>query len=648
MRLEILTAVVTLALASPVMAASPTQQRELYQKTLDAIDAGNAVETGKGMAKLNNYILEPYLEYRILSHTLGTLTPAQVNAFVKKNADTPLEGRLRWRYTTELGKRGDWKNFEHFYQTLNAPNTVQQCYHGQALLHAHRYREAYNLAADLWPAGHSMPNECDPLFNTWIKNGKLTNSLIVKRVFAALAKGNSRLADYAAKQATSRSAKRTIQLAKTLFKSPDKLLKNRRLVTVRTPYHTQLLGLAVNRLSRRNTEQAITLWLRDRDRLKLSATDKRYLTRLFALRKATRFDENAEKTIARLDPNYEQSIITEWRIRLALTAKNWKHVSYLISKLPAGEQHSDRWRYWHAVANSHLGKASQGELLALSKQRSFYGFLAAQLTGKPYHLNHSPAGFSQQQLAELAKRPGMRRAHELYLLDDLYNARSEWNLATSKMTPTQKYASAYLVKNWGWYNQGIIGAARTKRWNDMELRFPNPYRKTYERIAPEKGISPFWATAITRQESAFWREARSRVGALGLMQLMPATARHTARLHDLDYKNSGQLLEPETNITLGSAYLGDMYKRFNNRAYATAAYNAGPKRVQQWVDERGELPLDIWIETIPFNETRLYVQNVLSYMVIYEHRANQDNISLFGPGMTPSLAFNQSVLAANN
>ena len=391
------------------------------------------------------------------------------------------------------------------------------------------------------------------------------------------------------------------------------------------------------------------MWLRDRSRLKIPADRQDSLNERLALAKAVRFTPDAREKMAALDPNHHNTKVTEWQIRLALLDADWKAVSQLVTKLPKDEQTSERWSYWSAVAASHQQLPYRDQLETLSHTRSFYGFLASELLNKPFSLNHAGAEFTDKEAEAIAKRPAFQRISELYKLGRDYDARSEWNTATAKMSRHEQYISSHIVQDWGWYQQAIIGAARSKYWNDIELRFPNPYQNYFTVSAPKNGISPYWAAAITRQESALLPTARSRVGARGLMQLMPATARHTAKAHDISLQNLDALYEPATNISLGTAYLGDMFSRFdNNMIYATAAYNAGPHRVNRWLAARGNQPIDIWIETIPYNETRNYVQNVVAYMAIYEQTDSGKKALTIDPVAPRQLAFNKPILATSN
>ncbi len=219
---------------------------------------------------------------------------------------------------------------------------------------------------------------------------------------------------------------------------------------------------------------------------------------------------------------------------------------------------------------------------------------------------------------QLSTHPGLIRARELSIHNQLLDARREWWRAGQTFTKAQHHAAANLAQQWNLPNLSIRAAISAGQWNNLSLRFPTPHNNTIDENAKRYTIDKQWVYAVARQESAFAADVRSRAGAVGLMQLMPATAKQTARSINIKYRGSFQLKHPSYNVRLGSAYLAQMLKRFNNnRVHATAAYNAGPHRVKRWLKQRGQLPIDIWIETIPFDETRHYVQNVLSYAVIY-------------------------------
>ncbi|SEI84173.1 Soluble lytic murein transglycosylase [Allopseudospirillum japonicum] len=358
---------------------------------------------------------------------------------------------------------------------------------------------------------------------------------------------------------------------------------------------------------------------------------------------ASRFLPQTPQLMAKLDPKYQDLELTEWRIRFALSQQDWPQVLEHLAHLPKQEAHTDRWHYWSAVAQQKsTGAIQTKKLQALAKKRSYYGFLAAQQLGQGFHLNQHLVTWSEDSFAHLYKKPSVQRIVELIQQEEFYYARLEWNRIFPTLSKNEQHALAHLAKKYQWYTQAIIAAARLQEWDDLNLRFPIEHQDLYSKFTDLHQIPMNWALSITRQESAFNAKARSHANAKGLMQLLPKTAEQTARQFNLPFNTSVDLYQPEINIALGSAYLAKMRADFNgNRIYATAAYNAGPHRVRAWLQERGHLPLDIWIEVIPFRETRHYVQNVLEYGVVYD-LLTQQKAHLFDEAELKLLALQQT------
>ncbi|MBA4501925.1 transglycosylase SLT domain-containing protein [Marinobacterium marinum] len=632
-------------IATQASAASTVDQDDLRQAFIEhyatAVAEPNAVSSAIHQT-LSTYPLYPYLEYQVLRSSLSSQSEARVNDFLERNADTPLYGRLLFAWARQTGAKGEWDSFDRAWQKIQRPSTDLKCLNGRHQLEQGNLSVAWEQARTLWTVGHSQPDSCDPLFNTWLESDNFSTSDALKRYQAALIKGREGLATYIKRfirdQATLAEAERAL----ALYQTPRLLLDEPARLKDDMPGAQALLEMSVRRLARQDLTAAIQLWVRDRDRLGLSTENQAELTRYLGVWYSKRFpNAQGRALLAQLDPQYQSADLVGWRARLALSDRNWSEARQLIERLPAEEQQSDRWRYWTAISQQGQGDSARETLQALAAERSFYGFMAAQILGVDYALNNRPASLDMTRLETLAATPAFARMRELLALERYSDARSEWNLAIADMSETDIHHAAHLVSSWGWHHQGIRGAISSEQWNDMQLRFPNPYPELYSRHAGTRDIDPIWALAVTRQESAFWMGAKSRVGARGLMQLMPATARATARRNGISLSTLDDLGKPDLNIQLGTAYLGEMFQQFNgNQAHATAAYNAGPHRVSRWLDARGELPLDIWIETIPFDETRSYVQNVLSFKVIYARMANTP-VALFSDREFATLALNQ-------
>jgi soluble lytic murein transglycosylase len=244
--------------------------------------------------------------------------------------------------------------------------------------------------------------------------------------------------------------------------------------------------------------------------------------------------------------------------------------------------------------------------------------------GVGYAMNNEPLVEDAAAAGVLVDHPCIRRAYELLRLDEETDARREWNYVISHLDKEQVKLAAVLASKWGWHADAIRTVAMIDELDDLEVRFPTPYRDEITHVAKLRELDPAWIYGVMRRESAFAANARSSAGALGLMQLMPATASITAQKLGLRAPSGGEVYDPERNILLGTTYLRELLERFGgNQALASAAYNAGPHRVDRWLPEDRALPADAWVETIPFYETRHYVQAVLAYAAVYEWKLDQ-------------------------
>jgi soluble lytic murein transglycosylase len=265
----------------------------------------------------------------------------------------------------------------------------------------------------------------------------------------------------------------------------------------------------------------------------------------------------------------------------------------------------------------------------LSKDRSYYGFLAADELGRPYALDQQPLQVVESDLALVAAEPAIIRARELFHVGLEGRGRSEWDAAVRNLTDGQKRQAAILAHRWGWHSRAIAVVASVGEYGDLTMRYPLPWKEQFELSSNDARIDPTWAYGIARSESLFMRDVRSGAGAIGVMQLLPSTGKQVAREIELPYAGVITLTDPMANIRLGTTYLGQMVQRFGgNRVLATAAYNAGPHRIDEWLPRDGTVDARAWIETIPFNETRKYVKRVLTAQTIFHWRLTGDTLRL--------------------
>lgn len=315
--------------------------------------------------------------------------------------------------------------------------------------------------------------------------------------------------------------------------------------------------------------------------------------------------------------------LLELRTRESLYESDWAGVKQWILRMPKAERSAVRWGYWLARAEQEAGRHTHAQALfqQLSYERSYYGFLAADRAGKAMPIKQSPLKIDLSWATAVKKWPALLRIRELRLLDETDLVRAEWIYLLDHVDHNQKLQLGGLALHQGWHDLAVQASIQAKAWDVLDLRFPTPMNSTFAQFAKNRDVDMSLLYALARQESALYHKARSPVGASGLMQLMPATAQATAKKIGFPLKSPAQLLDPEVNIRLGSAYLRELLDIYNgNRVLAAAAYNAGPGRVRQWRERLGGAPMDVWVESIPYRETRNYVQNVLVYNVIYQQR----------------------------
>lgn len=598
-------------------------QRELFLQAEAALANQNS-SYSRFRQQLTNYPLAPYLDYQHLKRRLKFFPRDDVAAFLEQHGDTYLGSRLGQDWLKALARSGRWEDYRQYFEKIQPTGAELRCY----FLHARLMdgdKAALDDVAPLWNVGHSQVNACDPVFDIWMNAGRLTDELAWERHKKTIAAGNFSLARYIAKQ-MSPEYRKLAELYARIHRQPDHLAKTRELSPDNPKSHEVILH-GISRYALRDSLAALQLWERFDASHLFEAEARREVQENLIIHLVVDGHTAAADKLLKQRENITNSELIAWLVRDALRNEDWQRVYNSIQLFQAEEQEHERWLYWRARAleqlqaeDPHYGTADHiYARLALS--RNFYGFLAADFLGRDYSLAHQPVNPAPDLLDATSKLPAMERARELFFLGRDLPARREWASATRDMDPVQLLAAGTLAEQWGWYHQSIQSTIRARHWDDLQLRFPLAYAEDVSSAAAQTAIEPPLLYAIARQESAFATDARSPAGALGLMQLLPTTAQRTARQIGLAHART-DLVNPSHNIQLGSHYLHELLQEFNgSRVLATAAYNAGPYRVKQWLENGSKrLPYDIWIETIPYRETRSYVQNVLSFSVIYAHR----------------------------
>jgi len=601
-------------------AASLTQQRQYYDEAKRALARGDSKPYQQYAKALANYPLLPHLAYDELTNRLKYASNEEVEAFLARHADLPQISWMKLRWLRWLAERGQWKTFVKYYdEKLNFAEL--DCLYARYLLNLRDKKAGFAAAEKLWLVGRSQHESCDALFTLWRKVGGMKEVHIWQRAVLAAEAGNYGLARYLARDL--KTLKKEAALLLEVAQKPSVLIQTGRFSNANRAMG-DVVALGLRRLLREDTEKALTLLAQYSKKQRFSEPVHLDLARSFGLTLAKRFDPRALDILNKYAPGLADKDISEWRIRLLLRLGRFAEAHQYIKYLPEELASTSRWRYWRArsLQLAQPDNQESAELYrVLAEGRGFYEFMAADLLGLPMQLNHHPLPGEAQALKKVQTRAAVKRALEFFARGEDNSGWREWYNAVAYLPQAEQVALARLAYQRQWYFQTIRTLAVAEYWDDLELRFPLPWQRELKQAASERKLHPSWSFAITRQESAFRQDAKSSVGALGLMQLMPKTARETAKRFDIALKNNQDILIPTTNIALGTAYLAQLQAQFGgSRVLASAAYNAGPSRVRSWLKNAEHLPWDIWVESIPFNETRQYVQNVLSYAFIYSHR----------------------------
>lgn len=624
--------VVCVIAQSPGAAAEGTDaQRMRFRQAYAAAsqqggDAWRTQATG-----LENYVLFPYLEAAALTHDLRTLDRARVDAYLNRYPGLIPAADLRRDFLGELARRKDWTTFATMYQPGLGDSLA--CYALQAKLSRNEPLVFERDLADLWKKP-SLPNSCDPVLSAAHDAGLLTSERLWARIQVAADAGKggtiASLAPWL--PASDASAAQRIALA---LNDPATALRQAA-DWPDTPRHRQAVTLALQRMARRQSSVADSAWTTLAPKFTLSEQQKGAVLNALALFHATDFDESALDRLAALPLSAQTDASREWRVRVALARQDWPAALTALDALSPTQKDDGEWRYFRALVLGKLGRNDEAKRLyqSVSQEATYFGFLSADRIDTAYAICPVTMPTDERREAALLNDPGLDRAFELYAVGLQKYARREWSSALAGRDADTQRLAADLAFRKGWYDRAVFGLSSGEALRLYEQRFPLARQDGVVEQSSQAGIEAPWAYAIIRAESAWMSDARSGADARGLMQLLPATAANVAKRNGLSWGGGESLYDPSTNIVLGTRYLSQMAARFNGAPWlASAAYNAGPNKVDQWLSARGTLDPDLFVASIPYKETREYVARVMAFAVIYDWRLNGNALSI-GSRMT--------------
>lgn len=568
---------------------------------------------------LHYYPLQPYLDQKRLLNNIRLSNAEEINKFLFKYKGTPLDWPLRKTWLKYLAKKKKGLLFLKAYKPSN--NAELNCQHLKfRLLSGLTDSVVLPEVTKLWQVGKSQNKACDPLFERWEKAGYQTNTVIWQRIVLAANGGQHTLIPYLTKLLPPEEqylaklwhkVRRNPSLIGKLKYFPNKSIRE-----------TEILAYGLKRLIWRHPDMAIRSYKKAQQIFVFTLKQQQQINEKFALALSAKNHHQAQEWLDLLELSSLNQNMLQWRLSQALKQQDWQRLIVDFKLLPSKYKDDLKWKYWYARALMATDAVERGQyfLQQLADERHYYGFLAASYLRTPASMQHKPLAFSLAEKRRVINYPAAKRAFELYHLGRYEQARSEWNWLMSQLTNREKLIASKVANENQWFDRTIFTLAKVGYLDDVALRFPKAFDEEINLHANNEKIAPAWAFAIARRESSFMADARSPAGAKGLMQLMPNTAKSLKK----GKINRNELLDADSNIQLGTRYLKKLLDRNSgNQILATAAYNAGPYRVKSWLKNLKAIPADIWIETIPFKETRNYVKSVLAYQEIYQHEPGQ-------------------------
>ncbi|MFC5302116.1 lytic transglycosylase domain-containing protein [Azospira restricta] len=603
-----------LLFVAPLAAAAPSDERLLAAR--DAFRAGDRAKLERLAPELRGHDLEDYVDYWLLVGRLpDQLDAASAHAFLARHERTYLAEKLRGDWLKALGKQQQWGEFDAEYGKLATPDQELACY----ALQSRRARGDAGMldeALPLWLTLLEPPEPCYPVLEALIWEKRVLADEVWARVRRQFEANRLAAARYSTNYLPPSQTPSAAQLDAALERPLPMLVKlpanwaDKRL-------GRELAVLAIQRIAKNDPRQAVEQL--EKLAAKLDEGQRGWAWAQIGWQAATRHLPEAVGWFRQAGDAPLSDEVAQWKVRAALRAQEWGVVHATIERMPPALAAQPEWIYWLGRAHLAGGRLTEAQALfqKISGQPNFYGNLADDELERPIRVPPAAAAPTRDELAAAAGNPGLKRALALIRLNMRVEGVREWNWTLRGMNDRQLLAAAELAKRNDVFDRAIAAADRTRSEHDYSLRYLAPFNEQVRPAAQKQAVDDAWVYGLMRQESRFISNARSSVGASGLMQLMPATAKWVAKKIGLANYHHGNVNDTETNLLLGTSYMRMVMDSLDNHpVLASAAYNAGPGRARKW---RAERPLEgaIYAETIPFNETRDYVKKVMSNSVYY-------------------------------
>ena len=593
-------------------------ERETFRQGWAAAARGDQAGTLMAIVALSDYPLAPYLEFELLRQRIDRVPEPVIEQFLAKYRDWSFAARLELAWLRSLARRGQYEVL--LRHGRKSTNDEVRCHIARADLEAGRTEDLAERAEALWVVGRSQHRACDPLFAWWRRHGHLQPELAWQRFHLARNAGETDLARYLRRYLDA-DRRHWADLWLSMQTQTYPTLRQAR----RWNDHEQarlIVQWGLTRLARSDWERAAEVHALLKGHFAWESQDQDAILREIALYRAVALDAGAVAAIDALPEVVIDQQMREWRARAAMAHGQWQDVLGAIQAMPLSEQGSSRWLYWRGRALAELGRPDAVmAFAALASQANYYGFLAAIRSGQDLTVCNEDLAADGAIQRRLMRDAEFERALELYHVGLNAHARSTWVRVSRRLSEAELRQAALLAASAGWHDRAIMTLGNTGNMRAYPWRFPLIEQSRVTAASGRWNVDPALVYGLMRAESAMQADALSPAGARGLLQLMPNTAQAVARRNGLTYNSQSGLHDPAVNIPLGIAHLGELQTRYGDQwIHVAAAYNAGAGAVSRWLDSRPLTDPDIWLETLPFFETRDYVPRVLAFATLYEWR----------------------------
>lgn len=613
----LLGATVGLALAPAVAADGREGEREAFRQGWESARQGDQSGLMQAIRDLEGYVLTPYLEFELLRQRIDQVPETVMEKFLARYRNWSFERSLKTAWLRSLGRRDEFDLL--LGHGTDSDDTRVRCHLARARIEHGRLEGLEEEIESLWLSGRSQPDACDPAFDWWRSRRNPTSETAWQRFVLALDAGETQLARYLRRFLDADQdpwAERWLNL---------RIQPNATLRAARrwrdSDMTRRLVSDGIRRQARSDWKRARNGWKLFAARLAWSDEERARIEREIALYRAVDLEAGAIEAIDALPESARDAQMLEWRARVAMANGDWPQVLASIQSMSIRRQASSRWRYWRARALAEMGRPEAAVAFAtLAAESDYYGFLSAKRLGQDLSLCSEELIINAGMQRRLMRDAEFERAMELFHVGLFNHGRHTFNRVLNRLGRREIEQAALLSASQGWHDRSIAALMRSGNRQAYPWRFPMAEKGKVLASTRAHNVDPALVYGLMRAESAMQTDARSSAGAYGLLQLMPGTAQAVARRNGLGYGGVADLRRAGINISLGVAHLAELEEEFDEDwVLVAAAYNAGRNAVRRWRDERPvKTDPDVWIETLPYYETRDYVPRVLAFATIYE------------------------------